>query len=200
MSVAYGKLIDDLKRQLAEAQDKLGSFRGQRRPHALAAVGGDKQAQAKLAKIDEAANAARSEVDTLEVALEEAQAQAAEAERQATEDDLNRRRTEAAKHIDDILKADEQFDSLARQMTAVLSVRRDLIGELGRLDVMSASFVGGRHRKYLTSAAMRAAGLHAFADIEHVGPEHCHPLADADRCLIAQGPASETVAEEAEAA
>ena len=179
----FAALISDLKAKLATTIARAAKLTEQRRPYALAAVSGEAEAKRTIRKIDADVIGIRSDAETLEIAIEEAEKRKAEHDAQVAAEDRRRREAKAREICGAILEVDREFDKVAGLLHQALTNRERLVQDLTKLDVIYPGLTKALRRKRNINGALVHASLDQFADIEHVSPHGRMPLVQSDTYL-----------------
>src|SRR4051794_7565903 len=150
----FAALISDLKAKLAGTIEHAAKLTEQRRPYALDAVSGDAEAKRTIKKIDADVIAIRSETETLEIAIAEAEKRKTEHDAQVAAEDRCRRETEARAICGAILELDREFDNIAERLHQVLTNRERMVRDLANLDVIYPSIIKALRRRRSINGAL----------------------------------------------
>jgi hypothetical protein len=180
MAFDFTKLIPTLQSKLSATRERLTSLREARHAHALKAATGDKKAKEVIAKVEEEVADVSTEAETLAIALEQAQKQQRELEIKASEDQRQKRISEAREIASELQSIATEADRLMTSLAQCLGRRGGVIKRLAETGVVYVRIINSLKRRSNVRSALWYAGLGEYVDLEFmVGPRR-RPLARGD--------------------
>lgn len=122
--------VSEYSQRLAETERRLNALKAERLEHVLPATEGDNTARGELDRIDAEISAVERQQVNLLGALEQARGCLAQQQEHDAAEAERKRQEEYQRRVDELIRVDEQADSLISQLRSVLDAREVKLQEL----------------------------------------------------------------------
>jgi hypothetical protein len=178
------------RQRAADITTKLASLADQRKDYALDAVEQKPSALKSIADLDHEAESLRKEEQTLNCAIELAEARQRQEVLDLEQQKRRQREVEAHNHAQAIAALNCEIDEVLVQLRAIFERRASLLVGLARTELVDPTFVARFGNKAGATRAACCAGLHRYLALETVAPSSMVPLASTNPTLLGIGKAS----------
>jgi hypothetical protein len=175
-------LTTELRARLTDADLRLSDLEGRRRrAPVLDAINGDAAARKRIDRLDAEIEQAKRQCSELALAIEQsAELEAAEREAAAARE-ADQRLDQARQIGAEIVETARGFDKAIAEAVAALRRRAVLRTALQKTGCLESQYANRIATRPPVNQALIAAGMGAFAEIEHTAGHKFRPLVDSDR-------------------
>jgi hypothetical protein len=176
-----------LRQRASDISVKLTALADKRRSYSLAATEGDKTAIKQVADTDFESDGLRREVQTLQSAIECAEALEKQQALDHEQEHQHQKQVEAYNHARAIIALSLEIDDALLHLRQMFERRASLLDGLARTEVCHPGFVARLQNKSVLTRASCSHGLHRHLSIETCSPTSMRPLAESNELLLGIG-------------
>jgi hypothetical protein len=184
---SYADKINEFNRRIADIASKLASLGDKRKSYSLAAASGDARALKQVGEVDWELDALRKEQQTLNSAVETAEALERQSELEVKAEEDRARQQDAYRAARGVVSLNEEIDLALKTMREMFERRAVILKSLANTGVCDPNLVMKLASRSGPTSAAHAAGLGKFVNLEMTPVVAQRPLADSNSLLLGIG-------------